>query len=269
MIRSMGTAGWMVGCWLVSGLKWDSSPQTFELSGLLWLVVAAYTLLVPSEPVPTSPSARLSLRQRFGLDALTLLRNHDHRVIFLTAALVAVPFAAFYPYTPTHMRDLGMERTSAWMSLGQAIEVVVMIAFGASMVRWRPKWVILAGLSSGFLRYLFYATDAQIPLLIGVGLHGLTYTFTYITTQIYLAQRIDPAWRTRAQALLSLTVGGLGNLSGYMITGGWLRYCKNESGWNWFAYWVGLDLLVLFVLVYFAVSYHDDSEMKRNSVTTR
>jgi len=257
-IRAMGTAGWMAGCWIVSGLELDASENTFALSGFLWFVLAAYTLLLPAGVVQSSTSGRLTLRQRFGLDALSLLKEHDHRVIFITAALVAIPFAAFYPYTPMHMKDLGMLRTSAWMSLGQVIEVVIMFAIGSVMVEWKLKRVILVGLSTGLLRYFFYAMDGQIPLLLGVGLHGLAYTFTYISTQIYLAKRIAPQWRTRAQALLSLLVGGIGNLTGYLVTGTWLAICTSGSDVNWQQYWIGLSLLVLAVLIYFAMNYQGE-----------
>jgi hypothetical protein len=257
-IRAMGTAGWMAGCWIVSGLELDASENTFALSGFLWFVLAAYTLLLPVGVVQSSSSGRLTLRQRFGLDALSLLKEHDHRVIFITAALVAIPFAAFYPYTPMHMKDLGMLRTSAWMSLGQVIEVVIMFAIGSVMVEWKLKRVILVGLSTGLLRYFFYAMDGQIPLLLGVGLHGLAYTFTYISTQIYLAKRIAPQWRTRAQALLSLLVGGIGNLTGYLVTGTWLAICTSGSDVNWQQYWIGLSLLVLAVLIYFAMNYQGE-----------
>lgn len=267
-IRAMGTAGWMAGCWIVSGLKLDADPNTFLLSGFLWLVLSAYTLLLPAGSVQSSSAARLTLRQRFGLDALSLLKEHDHRVIFITAALVAVPFAAFYPYTPTHMKDLGMLRTSAWMSIGQVIEVAIMLTVGAVMVEWKLKRVILIGLFSGFLRYLFYAMDSQIPLLIGVAIHGLAFTFTYISTQIYLARRIAPEWRTRAQALLSLLVGGVGNLTGYLVTGSWLVWCTTGTDVDWRQYWVGLDLLVLAVLLYFAFSYHGQTN-RENTATTQ
>lgn len=259
VIRAMGTAGWMAGCWIVSGLGLDASPKTFLLSGLLWFVLSAYTLLIPSGSLPPSTATKLTLRQRFGLDALTLLKEHDHRVIFITAALVAVPFAAFYPYTPTHMIDLGLERTSAWMSIGQVIEVMIMITVGGLMVEWKLKRVILVGLFSGVVRYFFYALDGQVPLLIGVAIHGLAFTFTYISTQIYLARKIDAKWRTRAQALLSLLVGGVGNLAGYLVTGTWLKWCTKGSDVDWWRYWMGLDLLVLAVFVYFAISYHGEN----------
>ncbi|MCU0710117.1 MAG: MFS transporter, partial [Pirellula sp.] len=196
-----------------------------------------------------------SLRERFGLDALSLLKIRDHRVIFATATLVAIPFAAFYPYTPAHMSDLGLQRTSAWMSLGQVIEVAVMIFIGGILARWSLKWVIVTGLVCGILRYVLYAQDAPVALVIGVCLHGLAYTFTYISAQIYLAEKIEAAWRTRAQALLSMMTGGIGNLVGYLLTGSWLSFCQNGELENWPLFWGGLSGLVLLVTVYFLRSF--------------
>jgi len=255
-IRALGTIGWMAGCWTTSLLGFDTNPQAFYLSGALWLVVAAYTLFLPKGPSIVSSLQKLSLRERFGLDALSLLRIHDHRVVFITSALVAIPFAAFYPYTPAHLADLGFVRLSAWMSLGQVFEVAIMVAIGGIMTRWRLKWVIMIGLLCGLLRYGLYAMNMTIPVLVGLGLHGFAFTFTYISTQIYLAEKIEAQWRTRAQALLSLLTGGVGNLTGFLITGSWLHFCRNASGGVlWTEYWLGLGTLVLLVLIYFAIGY--------------
>jgi nucleoside transporter len=254
-IRALGTAGWMVGCWLVSLFLYDTSPRAFYLSSLLWLGLSAYTLLLPNGQLSITATGRMSLRERFGLDALSLLKIRDHRVIFATATLVAIPFAAFYPYTPAHMSDLGLQRTSAWMSLGQVIEVAVMIFIGGILARWSLKWVIVTGLVCGILRYVLYAQDAPVALVIGVCLHGLAYTFTYISAQIYLAEKIEAAWRTRAQALLSMMTGGIGNLVGYLLTGSWLSFCQNGELENWPLFWGGLSGLVLLVTVYFLRSF--------------
>jgi len=255
-IRALGTLGWMAGCWLVSLLQIDNSPKAFYLSAGLWIVLILFTFVISPGPASSNGSlSKLTLRERFGLDALVLLKNHDHRVIFLTAAFVAVPFAAFYPYTPAHLSDLGLQSISALMSLGQVAEVGVMFLIGGILTNWRLKWVILWGLGFGVARYGLYSFDAPIPLLAGVALHGLAYTFTQISTQIYLAKRIDAAWRTRAQALLSMLTAGVGNLAGYLFTGLWLYLCENKEGINWRLFWGGLSLLVLFVFVYFATSY--------------
>lgn len=254
-VRALGTIGWMAGCWTVSLFGLDSSPSAFLLSGVLWCLLAAFTLRLPQRLSTVSTTQRLTLRERFGWDALTLLRNHDHRVVFVTSALVAIPFAAFYPFTPSHLADLGLTRVSAWMSLGQISEVIALVFIGGILQRWKFKWVVSAGIGFGVLRYLFYATDSTVLVLLGLSMHGVAFTFTYISMQIYLAERIESGWRTRAQALLAMMTGGVGNLAGYLACGAWLAVSTSENGVGWTRYWGGLGVLVLVVLVYFALSY--------------
>ncbi len=255
-IRALGTVGWMVGCWLISILAMDSSPRAFYVSSILWMMLGAFTWRLPSEMLNKLSAQPLTLRERFGWDALSLLRNNDHRVVFITAALIAIPFAAFYPFTPAHLAELGLERTSAWMSLGQVTEVIALVSMGAMLRRWRFKWVVATGIGFGVLRYALYATNSTFFVLLGLSLHGIAFTFTFIGSQIYLAERIEPGWRTRAQALLSLMTGGLGSLTGYLWCGAWLAMCTSHGNVRWSLYWGGLSALVVVVLIYFTTRYH-------------
>ena len=255
-IRALGTVGWMVGCWLISLLALDASPRAFYVSSVLWMMLGAFTWRLPSGMLNRLSAQPLTLRERFGWDALRLLRDNDHRVVFITAALLAIPFAAFYPFTPPHLAELGLERTSAWMSLGQVTEVIALVSMGAMFRRWRFKWVVATGIGFGVLRYALYATNSTFFVLLGLSLHGIAFTFTYIGSQIYLAERIEPGWRTRAQALLSLMTGGLGSLTGYLWCGAWMAMCTSDGSVHWSLYWGGLSALVVGVLIYFTTRYH-------------
>ena len=254
-IRALGTIGWMAGCWITSLLSLDTTPKAFVLSAGLWTATGLYTWLLPVSKIPNLPNKHVTLRERFGFDALGLLRNHDHRVVFFTAALVAVPFAAFYPYTPRHLEDLGFERLTAWMSLGQVSEVFAMLAIGGLFGRFNLKWIIAIGLLFGVCRYGLYATNSAWAVLLGLSFHGFAFTLTHISSQIYLAERVDPELRTRAQALLSLMTAGVGNLLGYFLTASWLTLCTDDTNVVWFQYWTGLGALVMGVLGYFLVGY--------------
>jgi MFS family permease len=180
---------------------------------------------------------------------------HDHRAVFVTVALIAIPFAAFYPQTPKLLTHLGFEKVSAWMSLGQVAEVFALFAISSMLHRWQLKWIVVMGIFCGVARYVLYATGSAIPVLVGLALHGLAFTFTYVSAQIYLAQRIDAAWQTRAQALLSFASGGVGNLAGYLLTAAWLEVCSSENTVQWEFYWLGLAAMVFAVLLYFSLSY--------------
>ncbi|MBI2928986.1 MAG: MFS transporter [Verrucomicrobia bacterium] len=257
-VRALGTLGWMAGCWIVSALKADTSPLAGYCGAVTWLAVAAFTLVLPSVAPPKSLE-HLTLRQRLGLDALSLLKNHDHRVVFVTAALVTIPLAAFYPFTPPHLRDLGLERTSAWMTLGQVTEIAAMFGLATLLTRWRLKTIFLCGLGFALLRYVLCGFNGKAWVLAGLSLHGFAFTLFFVTVPIYLNERVEAAWRARAQALFALMTSGVGNLIGYLGTGWWFAACERPEGMRWPVFWGGLAAAVAGVLIYFLVAYRGRS----------
>lgn len=254
-IRAVATFGWMCGCWLISGLNADTSALAGYCGAGAWLALAAFTYALPSVP-PPAVTGHVSFRERMGWDALSLLRNHDHRVVFITAALLNIPLAAFYPFAPPHLRELGFERTSAWMTLGQITEIIAMFGLAGLFARWRLKWIFAAGLGFGVVRYLLCVLGGSGWLLAGITLHGFSFTLFFITAQIYLNERVDPAWRARAQALLALMTSGFGNLVGYVGSGFWFAACTPAAGTRWSLFWGGLAATVAAVMAYFLVAYH-------------
>lgn len=192
-----------------------------------------------------------------GWDALALLKNPDHRVVFLTAALFNATVAALFPFTPPHLEQLGFKHTTAWMSLAQVTEIIAMFTLGYLLTRWRLKWIFLLGLGLAVLRYSLCALNTKLSLLTGLALHGAGFTLVLITSQIYLEQRLDRAWRARAQSLLTLMTSGVGNLIGYLGTGWWYAACTDHKLLTqWPLYWSGMALAVTAVLVYFLIAYH-------------
>ena len=253
-VRALATFGWMVGCWLVSLLNADTSSLAGYSGAAIWLAVGLFTFFLPALEVP--PSARnLTWHERLGLDALALMKNPDHRVVFITVALFSVPIAAFYPYSPAHLQALGLAHTSAWMSLAQVSELIATFSLGWLLLNWRLKWIFAAGLGFGVLRFALSALNQKYWLLAGISLHGASYALVFITAQIYLEQRVDAAWRARAQALLSLMSGGVGGLIGYLGTGWWFAACARPPGTQWPQFWGCLSAAVAAVLVYFLAAY--------------
>ncbi len=256
-VRSLGSLGWMVGCWTISLLGADTSIRALYAAGCIWLLVVALTFWLKS-PAPIRDKQRLTISQRLGWDALVLLRNPGHRAVFLTTALFAIPLAAYYPFSPTHLRALGLQRTAAWMTFGQVTEVIAMFALAALMGRLRLKRTICIGLAFGVFRFGLCAFDTRASLLAGITLHGFSFTLVFITAQLYLDSRIDPAWRARAQALFAVMTGGVGNLLGYLGTGAWFTWSARAGADRWSLFWAGLSAFVLAILIHFAITQRRD-----------
>src|SRR5882672_7630872 len=176
----------------------NAQKEFGPVGAVFWLLVAAFTCFLPALEIPKS-AEQLSWHERLGLDALKLLKDRDTRVVFITTTLFNIPIAAFYPYAPTHLHDLGFVHTSAWMSLAQVTEIIAMFSLAWLLHNWRLKWIFACGLVLGVLRFALSAMDTRNSLLLGVALHGASFVLVFITAQIYLNQRIDSAWRTRAQ----------------------------------------------------------------------
>jgi nucleoside transporter len=264
-IRAMATLGWMAGCWTVSLLKADTSTLSGYSGAIVWLLVCLFTFFLPTVEPPQT-SGHLSWRERLGLDALSLLKVRDHRVVFIMTILFSIPLAAFYPYAPLHLRQLGLQRTSAWMTLGQVTEMIAMFSLGALLLKWRLKWIFTLALVCGVLRFSFSALNTKAWLLVGVLLHGGSYALCFITAQIYLDQRVDKAWRVRAQALLTLLNSGVGNLLGYLGTGAWFAACTQFNVTRWPLFWGGLAGTIAVVLLYFLVAYHGRGAQLRKPI---
>jgi MFS family permease len=184
------------------------------------------------------------------------LKHHDHGVVFITVALFSIPISAFYPFTPPHLQALGLKHTSAWMSLGQITEIIAMFGLAGLFSKWRLKWILAMGLFFGVVRYALCALNQKAWLLTGITLHGFSFTLVFVTAQIYLNERIDTAWRARAQALMSLMSGGAGNLIGYISSGFWFQACGGPHNTRWPIFWSGLAAVAACVFVFFLLAYH-------------
>ena len=253
-IRAMATIGWVVGCWIVSALSADQSATAGFSGAIIWVGVAFFTFTLPMVAPPPSKTPG-TWKQRLGLDALTLLKNRDHRVVFVATAVFNIPLCAFYPYTPAHLRELGFHATTAWMTFGQATEVLAMFLLAGLLAKWRLKTIFLTGIGFGVLRYAACALNTPFWLLAGITMHGCAFTLYLITTQIYLEQRIDSAWRARAQALYTLMLAGVGNTIGYLGCGAWARQAGYGGTMNWTLFWGGLAVSVALIWLWFAWSY--------------
>jgi MFS family permease len=256
-LRAIGTFGWVCGCWLISGLNFDSSALSFYVGAALWLALALFTFMLVALPPP--PGQQLTLRQRMGWDSAELLKHHDHRVVFLMVALFSIPLAAFYPFAPYQLQHIGFQRTSAWMTLGQVTEIIAMFLLAGLFANWRLKWIFATGLFVGCVRFAMCAVDQKFWVLAGITLHGFSFALVYITAQIYLNERVESSWRARAQALMSLMSSGVGNLLGYLGTGVWFQICSRGGATRWSLFWGCLSVAIGAVLVFFLVAYQGRS----------
>ncbi len=257
LVRLGFTFGWVAGGLLTSFvLHADTRPVAFLGAAGAMFFAGMLAWRLPHTP----PLGRAgTLRSQLGFDAFSLLKQRDHCVFFLVTAVFAVPLSAFYMYGPEYLMVLGGEHPAGTMSVAQILEVASMLGFATVMTRFRVKVVLLWALGLSALRFAMSA-NAGVTGWIGwhiggIALHGICYTFYFVTAQVFLARRVDPGMRGQAQGLLSMVASGVGPLLGAYFCG-WLRHhCVHEDGSGWATFWAILAGIIALCFLVFAVFY--------------
>ncbi len=257
LVRLGATIGWMVAGMMTSYLfHADTSPTAGYASAGTRLLGAFIALSLPHTPPLGSAN---SWRSRLGLDAFTLLKQRDHAVFFTVTMLFSIPLTAFYMYAPEMLKVLGDLHSTATMTLAQVSEIIAMLTVGSVMLRFRVKTVLLWALGLSVIRFLFSAYAGHSHSiswhLWGIALHGVCYTFYFITAQVFLDRRVEPGLKGQAQGLLILASSGLGPLVGTFLCQGLRMHYVTPDGNGWMEFWTVLAILIAGCYILFSLCY--------------
>jgi MFS family permease len=260
-VRLGATLGWMAAGVMTSYLlKADTSPVAGYASAVSKLVAAGCAWFLPRTP-PLGNSR--SWRKLTGLDAFRLMKQRDHCVFFAVTALFSVPLTAFYMFSAEQLKVLGDARPTATMTVAQWSEIAAMLAVGLVMARFRIKTLLAVALSLSAVRFGMSAIagwSGEIAWHItGIALHGMCYTFYFITAQVFLDRRVNPDMKGQAQGLLGMVSGGFGPLVGALVCG-WLHgRLVTPDGAGWAAFWGILAAMIVVCLVILLCLYRGQS----------
>jgi nucleoside transporter len=257
LARLGATLGWMAAGLITSYvLRADTSPTAGYASAAARMLCGLLAFMLPHTP----PLGRgTSWQSRLGLDAFTLMKHRDHCVFFVVTALFSIPLAAFYMYAPELLKVLGDQRSTATMTIAQLTEIAAMLLVGSVMLRYRVKTVLLWALGLSALRFgmsAYAGATGSIGWHIGgIALHGMCYTFYFITAQVFMDRRVDPGLKGQAQGLLALVTGGLGPLVGAVVCGALRNHFVTDDGQGWMEFWGILSAMIAACFVIFALFY--------------
>jgi hypothetical protein len=232
---------WLVGLWLerpewLSAVRdaalpplrtvFDDAPR---IGSLLALVLAGYTLTLPSVPPQTAVGSRwLAPLQAFGL-----LRDRAFVIYLLCSFAACVTFPFSTQTLPLLLRQLGVgeARVGPTLSLAQLTEVAFLVALPLLLRLLGTRRTMGLGLAAWLLAMAIVATGEPTWLVVSsLGLHGLYVTGFLIAGQVYVNELARGDLRASVQGLLNCT-NGAGLLLGNFLAGGLRRvYCDDLSG---------------------------------------
>lgn len=267
-IRVWGTIGWIVAGLVISYVfSWDSQQaiadgmlrNTFMLCAIASAALGVYSFTLPATPPASKGQEASGLGELLGLDALSLLKDKNFLVFFLSSVLICIPLAFYYQDANPFLTEIGVENATGKMTLGQVSEVLFMLALPVFLNRFGIKLTLMLGMAAWVLRYALFAlgdADGGVMLLIvGIALHGICYDFFFVSGQIYTNAKATEQCKSAAQGLITLATYGVGMLVGFWVAGQVTDAYVTDAGHDWAPIWYfpagfALAVLVIFVLLF-------------------
>lgn len=272
LIRVWGTIGWIVAGLAISYLfSWDSAESiaggglrnTFMMSAAASLALGLFSFTLPKTPPKAKGTEAASISDLLGLEALTLLKERNFLVFFISSILICIPLAFYYQQANPFLVDIGMENATGKMTIGQASEVIFMLLLPIFLKRYGIKNTLLFGMAAWAVRYLLFAygdVDGKgFMLILGIALHGICYDFFFVSGQIYTDAKAGERYKSAAQGLITLATYGLGMLVGFEVAGYISDSYTDVAGvQDWKAIWTMPAIFAAVVLVLFFLTFKNE-----------
>ena len=270
-IRVWGTVGWIAAGLAISYLfAWDTPSalasgmlsRTFLMCAGASLALGLLCFALPrTPPLGGDAGAGARLAQAFGSDALALLRDRNFLAFFVASILVCIPLAFYYQHANQFLTEIGVASAAGKQTLGQASEVLFMLAVPFFLTRLGVKWTLLLGMLAWAVRYVLFAfgnaDELAALLLAGIVLHGACYDFFFVVGQIYTDSQAGERYRSSAQGLITLATYGLGMLIGFRIAGAVVDLHAHEGVHDWRAIWTVPAAIAAAVFLAFALAFRN------------
>ena len=271
-IRIWGTIGWIAAGLLISFMfHWDSQngvkegllKNTFLMAGIGSIILGVFSFLLPKTP-PKGAGDKITVSDILGLDALKLLKDKNFLIFFISSILICIPLAFYYQNANNFLTNIGVENPTGKMTIGQASEVLFLLALPFFFKKFGFKKTILVGMLAWAVRYLLFAYgnagELSFMLITGIALHGICYDFFFVAGQIYTNSKAGDKFKSSAQGLITLATYGIGMLIGFMVAGQITEIYKTNGAEDWKMIWLIPAGIAFVVFLIFALLFNDKTK---------
>ncbi len=276
-IRVFGTVGFIVSMWIVDLSGWQTTPMQFMWSGMLSVLLAAYSLTMPKCVTSTNRESK-NIVQALGLEAFSLFRNYRMALFFIFSMLLgcclqitngyAGPFLQSFGSDEAYRGTFGVEHSNILISLSQMSETLCILLIPFCLSRFGIKKVMLMSMLAWAMRFGFFAIgnpgDGVWLLVLSMIVYGIAFDFFNISGSLFVDKETDISIRNSAQGLFMMMTNGFGASLG-MIVAGWVMnmYTENMDGLmvdkpgtgGWQEAWTVFAVYAFAVAVVFALMF--------------
>lgn len=235
-IRVWGTIAWILMGLIISALDLEETKTPLVLSGTISLIHSLYCLSLPSiERDFTAKTPEI-----FSPEVKKIFNAPGFKILIIALLLTSIPSAYYYSFTNIFLIEHGIDNAAGIMSLGQITEIIFMLTLPFFIAQFGLKRLLVIGIFTWGFRYALFAIDYEVKwytlTYVGVGLHGLAYSFSFLLGQIYVDQIVPKHLKSTAQGIVTLITLGIGVLIGSIVAGQSVALLTNkpiEHQWSW------------------------------------
>ena len=268
-IRVFGTVGFIFMMILVDVLGFQTTSFQFAVSGLISMLMMAYSLTLPACKLAKTGKSK-SLADALNLKAFMLFKNPRMGLFFLFSLLLGVclqitngyanPFLSSFAAVPEYADSFGVNHANILISLSQMSETLCILLIPFFMKRFGIKNVMLISMIAWVLRFGLFGIgnpgDGVWLFILSMIVYGVAFDFFNISGSLFVDRSTRPEIRSSAQGLFMLMTNGLGATLG-TVGAGWVvnHFVYNASRPDWSAAWFvfaayALVVALLFVLLF-------------------
>ena len=279
-LRIFGTIGFICAMYFVNfmkngnGVQYQNSHEQFIVSGVLSLLLAAYSLTMPNCPCKPKGEGSQSFAEATGLSAFKLFKQGQFAIFFIFSMLLGASLQITNGYANTFINSFadvpefagswGANNANVIISIGQISETICILLIPFFMKKFGIKKVMLLAMLAWVFRFGFFGLGnpgegVWLFILSGI-VYGVAFDFFNVSGSLYINENTDNGIRSSAQGLFMLMTNGLGATIGTLAAGkviNALVYAPQAAGaaGNWQMAWYIFAGYALVVAVLFAILF--------------
>ena len=283
-IRTFGTIGFICSMWVVDLTGFQDTAMQFVVSGLLGLLLFAYSFTLPPCAV-TSGGRSKSLAEALGLKAFTLFKRRKIALFFIFSVLLgaslqitngyANPFLDSFKSMPEYAGTFGVQHSNILISLSQASEALCILMIPFFLKRYGIKTVMLIAMVAWVLRFGLFGLgdpgDGVWMFVLSMLVYGVAFDFFNISGSLFIDKETTTSMRSSAQGIFILMTNGVGATVGTLGAQAVVNsYIDMDSSLpqneQWSHVWFIFAAYALVVAIAFAVLFrykHDRTPVKQ------
>ena len=272
-IRTFGTIGFICSMWLVDLGGFQSNHMQFFTSAAWGILLALYTLTLPSCPVCAEGSKK-SMVEALGLRAFLLFKKKKMALFFIFSMLLGVslqitngfanPYISSFSAVPEYNDTFGVAHANLLISLSQISETCCILLIPYFLNRFGIKKVMLIAMFAWVLRFAFFGLgnpgNGVWLFVLSMIVYGVAFDFFNVSGSLFVDKETDLSIRSSAQGLFIIMTNGigatLGTLSAQAVVNHFVDFNSTSpqvEGWAhaWFVFAAyALVVAVVFAFVF-------------------